>query len=59
MRVVTFWKTAVYYERVEREARASGDKKRIVRARNKRAAYKKLCLESDDTVTGVRKGDLR
>jgi hypothetical protein len=58
MKVVTFWSTLMRYAYELGQARLSGDKDRIHAAKAKHDAYRDLCLEADEMVLGVSKGEL-
>lgn len=58
MKIVTSLETLFKYARELGEAKKHGDAAKIAEAEKRHEEYRKLCLESDEMITGYRHGDL-
>ncbi len=58
MKIVTSLATLFKYARELGEARKSGDTARIADAEKRHEAYRQMCLQSDEIITGYKHGEL-
>lgn len=58
MKIVTSLATLFKYAGELGEAKKSGDAVRIAEAEKRHEAYRQMCLESDEMITGYKHGEL-